>query len=165
MKFVFLELGFFEKYPGLVEVEKKYTRPYSLAIVEIEIEDDMGKKVELKFAIPLRSKISHKYFLSSLNSTNNEIKNNLNGMKGNKGIDYSKAILIIDDKDLSTKENIKISDEEYNNLKKKKHKIKEGMEKYIKAYKKAYKKKHIKANEILCKYSTLQNYHEYIGIK
>lgn len=156
MKFVLLTHDFFENNKHLKEIEKKEDRPYLVFVVNIG---------NLKFAISIRSRIKHKHFFSSLGLSNQEIDNNIKSRNGNRGLDYSKAILITDDNYIRTDTGVVyISEEEFNYLKGKEYQVKFGMETYISKYIKAYSKQHIKSNKYLCELSTLQNYHNEIGL-
>lgn len=157
VKFIFLATDFFQKNPHLKEVENKNNRPYSVFLITID---------NIEFAIPLRSSLQHNNFFSSLNITNKEKKDNAYSKKGNVGLDYSKSIIIQNANDIRNDTGIVfVSEKEHNYLKGKEYLVKVGMEKYIKKYIKAYDKQHIRSNKFLCDYSTLQNYHEEIGLK
>ncbi|MDC9615869.1 hypothetical protein PSI19_18740 [Xenorhabdus khoisanae] len=96
------------------------TRGHGIIVININ---------QLTFAIPLRTSIKH-------NAAYITQKSNQKGIKG-KGLDYSKALLII------TK------------------KFEKYVEKYIKAVKK--KDKHV-LNSLEYRFTTLQNYHNQLGI-
>lgn len=63
---------------------------------------------------------------------------------------------------------MKIRPQEYKMIVGKEHLIKKAFLKYVKKYKKAYKivlqEKGSKVEKDLCKYSTLQNYHNELGL-
>ncbi|MBQ3472367.1 MAG: hypothetical protein IJH17_08470, partial [Clostridia bacterium] len=51
---------------------------------------------------------------------------------------------------------------EFKNLKGREYEAQQRLKRYINKYKKAKSKQHIKVNQILCRYSTLQYFEEYI---
>lgn len=108
-------------------------RGYGIAVVELE--------KNLKFGIPLRSNLRYGngYFTGD-----------------KKGLDFSKAILILDESYISTK-SFTIPPDEYNKIQQKEFHIKKQFTKYIKTYIKGLKNED---QNILKKYqfSTLQNY-------
>ncbi|PKM51707.1 MAG: hypothetical protein CVV02_05435 [Firmicutes bacterium HGW-Firmicutes-7] len=141
MNFIFLTKDFFNDHKDLKEIEIKNTRPYIMINVNIN---------NIEFALPLRSGITHKhcYFTNKAD---------------NCGVDYSKSVIIDDEKYIDSKKPY-IRSNEFKVLKGKDHIIKKRMEKYILDYMKAISKKHIREYNDLCRYSTLQNYHTEIGI-
>lgn len=142
MEFVFLTPDFFTDHQNLQEIEIKDTRPYILITITIN---------NIKFALPLRSGISHNHQFPT-------------DKANNCGVDYSKAVIIDDMKYIDTKTPY-IRPNEYKTLIGKEYLLRKGMEKYINDYIKAKNKSHIKANQDLCRYSTLQNYHIEIGLQ
>lgn len=73
------------------------------------------------------------------------------------GLDFSKAVVITDeDKYIDKQHKPQIRQNEFNALKGKERIVYNKMLKYIRQYKKA------KQNQILCKYSTLQYFEDYI---
>ena len=144
MKFIFLKEDFYHIYnrADYPEIERKSNRPYIMIQISIS---------GIDFAIPLRSGISHRYALWT--------------DKANKcGVDYTKAVIIPDNKYIDDK-NPYIRPDEYKALLGKDYILKNGFEKYIEDYKDALKKLHIERNKKLCQYSTLQYYHKELGIQ
>ncbi len=143
MKYIFLNDKFYnehtqDKYPQL---ELKQKRPY----IHIQIEKD-GQK----FALPLRSNISHPY--AFLTDRANQC-----------GVDYSKAVPITDD-DIDTAKPF-IRPNEHKKLIGKEYRIKKGFEKYIQTYINALSDKKYEHRKEILAYSSLQYFHEELGIK
>ena len=114
MEFYLLRKKFYEKYSNCKEILKKENRPYTICIIEIN---------KLTFAIPIRHNINHKYSIKTFN---------------NQGLDFTKAVIIIDKAFISEK-NVYIEQEEYEELSTKKSLIKPKLKKFIKTIKKALK--------------------------
>ena len=140
MEFYLLKKKFYEKYSNCKEILKKENRPYTICIIEIN---------KLTFAIPIRHNINHKYSIKTFN---------------NKGLDFTKAVIIIDKAFISEK-NVYIEQEEYEELSTKKSLIKPKLKKFIKTYKKAIKNPDDLKNKILCEFSSLQYFHKELGIE
>ncbi|MEX6519022.1 hypothetical protein AB6N29_03425 [Fusobacterium animalis] len=79
MEFYLLIKKFYEKYSNCKEILKKENRPYTICIIEIN---------KLTFAIPIRHNINHKYSIKTFN---------------NQGLDFTKAVIIIDKAFISEK--------------------------------------------------------------
>lgn len=127
-----------DEYPEMMLKEK---RPYTQVITEVN---------GLKFAIPLRSGISHN---ADVLWTNKQQKC---------GLDFTKAILILDDSYINNEEKVFIRQNEYKHLLGKERRVKEKMEKCIENYiaaKNDFSKEH---NKQYCGFSTLQYFEEYI---
>ena len=84
--------------------------------------------------------------------------------KNNCGVDFSKAVVITDDKYIDMLTEPHIRENEFNALRGKDYKIKVKMEKYIEEYKKAKQDLNKKHYQNLVKYSTLQYFEKEIGI-
>ena len=97
----------------------------------------------------IRHNINHKYSIKTFN---------------NQGLDFTKAVIIIDKAFISEK-NVYIEQEEYEELSTKKSLIKPKLKKFIKAYKKAIKNPDDLKNKILCEFSSLQYFHKELGIE
>ncbi|MBR5000488.1 MAG: hypothetical protein IKT25_00660 [Firmicutes bacterium] len=141
MKFTFLSKEFYEEHRMHTEIEQKEDRPYVQVIVEIN---------NTLFAIPMRSNINHKHaFFTD---------------KENKcGLDYSKSVVILDERhELDHVRKPYIREIEFKALLGKEYEVKKGLVKYIRTYKKASAQRDISRNELLCKYSTLQYFEEFI---
>ncbi|MED1108072.1 type III toxin-antitoxin system TenpIN family toxin [Bacillus paramycoides] len=104
-----------------------------------------------KFAIPLRSKMKHKENFTTKIYTEN-------GAKLRKGLDYSKAVIITDERFVSTAV-FKIEQDEFLKIAKAEIRIIQSFEKYVERYVTAY---NAGDSNILRKYqySTLKNYHQ-----
>ena len=126
-----------DKYP---ELEQKNNRPYIQVCVRIG---------GVQFAIPLRSDIHHPHVLWT--------------DKENKcGVDFSKAVVITDEKYIDLARSPYLRQKEFNALRGKDYRIKQKMKKYIEQYKKAKKDQTKSVNIVLCKFSTLQYFEEYL---
>ncbi len=141
-RFIFLSEEFYQAYPSerYPEIEQKKARPYVQVIVEIN---------EVKFAIPLRSDIHHPHVLWT-------------DKKNHCGVDFSKAVVLIDEKYVDTGRVPHLRQNEFDVLRGKDFKIRQKMEKYIKRYKQAKQNPEDSINRILLKYSTLQYFEEYL---
>ena len=143
MKFIFLTEQFYDDYKMCLEIEKKSTRPYAQVHIEIN---------NLQFAIPLRSGISHKQHVLW---TNKEEKC---------GLDFSKSVVIVEDKYISKIRIPYIRPIEFNALRGKEHIVKQKLIKHIYDYKKAKSNQSVERNRLLCQFSTMQYFEEYIEI-
>ena len=141
MNFFLLENNFYKDYSACREILKKTNRPYAVFLIKLN---------NLTFAVPVRSHITHKYSIKTI---------------GNKGLDFSKAVVINDRQKYISKKYAYIDNREYQIIMEQKWKITKKMEDYIKKYKKALKAPSIPANKILCDSSCLQYFHAELGIK
>ena len=141
MNFFLLENNFYKDYSTCREILKKTNRPYAVFLIKLN---------NLTFAVPVRSHITHKYSIKTI---------------GNKGLDFSKAVVINDRQKYISKKYAYIDNREYQIIMEQKWKITKKMEDYIKKYKKALKDTSIPANKILCNSSCLQYFHPELGIK
>ena len=141
MNFFLLENNFYKDYSTCREILKKTNRPYAVFLIKLN---------NLTFAVPVRSHITHKYSIKTI---------------GNKGLDFSKAVVINDIQKYISKKYAYIDNREYQIIMEQKWKITKKMEDYIKKYKKALKDTFIPANKILCNSSCLQYFHVELGIK
>ncbi|MDD3362421.1 MAG: hypothetical protein PHW34_12180 [Hespellia sp.] len=143
-RFVFLSDEFYLEYPiaKYPEMEQKKDRPYIQVYVEID---------GVQYAIPLRSDIHHPHVLWT-------------DKANNCGVDFSKAVVITDEKYIDITRNPHLRQNEFDALRGKDYKIKQKMEKYIGKYKKAKKNPSNPINRMLCQYSTLQYFEEYLDL-
>ena len=138
LKFTFLTDEFYNEYKNCPEIERKKNRPYTMVIATVN---------NMDFAIPLRSNIKHNNVLWT-------------DKENNCGLDFSKAVVILDKEKYLDKENSPIiRQNEFNNLKGKDYIIKSKMEKYIKDSIKAYNRQDVERNKLFCKFSTFQYFH------
>lgn len=142
MLFTHLSEKFYNDYPSdqYPEMMLKENRPYTQVITEVN---------GLKFAVPLRSDISHR---TDVLWTDKQAKH---------GLDFTKAVLILDDEYISDKRAY-IRDKEHQHLLWKERRVKEKMEKCIGNYKKAKENIEEEHNAEYCGFSTLQYFEEYI---
>jgi protein AbiQ len=143
-RFLFLSEEFYLAYPSedYPEMEQKHNRPYIQVYVEIE---------GIQYAIPLRSDIHHPHVLWT-------------DKKNHCGVDFSKAVVIADEKYIDSSTDPHIRQDEFDALRGKDYKIKTKMEKYIEDYKMAKNDLRNPRNEQLVKYSTLQYFEAELGI-
>lgn len=115
----------------------------------------MVKVKGYKFAIPLRSKMNHKENFTTKIVTNNK------GKRLRKGLDYSKAVIITDERFVSLYA-FKIEQDEFLKIAKAENHIIQSFEKYVERYVMAY---NTGDSNILKKYgfSTLKNYNQELG--
>ncbi|CDM88562.1 type III toxin-antitoxin system TenpIN family toxin [Xenorhabdus bovienii] len=123
------------------------TRGHGIVVININ---------KLTFAIPLRTSIKH-------NAAYITQKSNQKGVKG-KGLDYSKALLIINQKYISD-EIFLIPPEQHKNIQGKEFFITRKFEKYVEKYIKAVKNRdrHV-LNSLEYRFTTLQNYHNQLDV-
>lgn len=141
-RFVFLSEDFYQRYPSAQypEIEQKKTRPYIQIYVEVN---------GIKFAIPLRSDIHHPHVLWT-------------DKQNHCGVDFSKSVVILDEKYIDTTSEPHLRQKEFNALRGKDFKIKTKLQKYIEKYKQAKEEPDKPINKLLLRYSTLQYFEEYL---
>lgn len=123
-------------------MEQKHNRPYIQVYVEIE---------GIQYANPLRSDIHHPHVLWT-------------DKKNHCGVDFSKAVVITDEKYIDSSTDPHIRQDEFDALRGKDYKIKTKMKKYIEDYKMAKSDLSNPRNQQLVKYSTLQYFEAELGI-
>lgn len=146
MQILKLQPLFFSENTHLVEVLDKTKgtwtggkeRGYGIVLISVN---------NLRFGIPVRTEMKHKFGYHTV---------------GSKGLDYTKAVLLIKDEYISVNP-FKISPEEYVEIKEKSHHIAQQFSKYVERYIVAVKKgdENILRNY---RFSTLQNYHFELGL-
>lgn len=142
MKYILLSDNFYktynaEEYP---EILHKPSRPYIMLIVEID---------GLTFAIPIRSHIRHNYGFI----TNEEKR---------AGLDFTKAIIILNPEYISEKERITITKEEMLLISNNKELIIKDFKIFLQTYKRKIKKK-LYANFL--RFTSLQYFHKELGLE
>ena len=141
MEFCYLTPGFYNDYSSCTEIEQKHYRPYVQVCVRIN---------DYLFVVPMRSHIRHNFVLW----TDKE-----NGC----GLDFSKAVIILDEKKyIDSDRKPIIRQNEFNSLKGKERIVYNKMLSYIKRYKKAKLNRHITYNDQLCRFSTLRYFEDYL---
>lgn len=142
MEFVLLTSEFYRDYPNseYPQLMAKPTRPYTHVKLDI---------CDAHFYIPFRSNIEHPHAFF----TNKREKC---------GIDYSKAVVINDEKYIDNTQRAHIRENEFKKVKGKDYKLKRGFEEYIELYKKAKNGEEIAHREDILNFSSLQYFEEYI---
>lgn len=155
-KIVFHQLSqdFYKEHTHLVEMADKpghdKGRGYGVLLVEV---------LGYKFAIPLRSKMSMNHpgnFTTKIHSPE--------GKKVRHGLDYTKAVIITEDRFIITQREFMLADKsDYVKINDNEHKIIADFEKFIRRYINAVNKndQNILRNY---QYSTFQNYHAEFGL-
>ena len=140
-RFIFLSEEFYRDYPQeqYVELEVKRDRPYIHLCVMIN---------GIWFAVPLRSHISHRYALWT---------DRVNRC----GADLTKAVVISKAEYIDTLRKPHIRQAEYKELLGKEHLLAKKMEDYVSKYKRARQRGNPR-DALLCRYSTLQYFEEFI---
>ena len=141
-KFVFLSKEFYARHEEQqhTEIEQKQDRPYIQVCVEVD---------GVQYAVPMRSHIKHKFVLWT---------DKANGC----GLDFSKAVVVESPGDIDDTKKPYIRDNEFASLIGKEYIIETKLRKYIEKYKKARDNLSLDRNRILCKFSTLQYFEDYI---
>lgn len=142
LRFAFLTTEFYNDFPysDYPEIEQKPLRPYIQILATIN---------NRHFAIPLRSNINHPHVFWT--------------DKPNKcGIDFSKAVIITDEKYIDTTRRPHIRQSEFNALRGKDYRIKQKMEQYIREFQEAKNKLYDPVCKQLVEKSTLQYFEEYL---
>ncbi len=141
MKYIFLSQQFYKDYSHCSEIEQKQSRPYVMLVIKID---------NLIFALPMRSHIKHNYaFITDITC--------------GCGIDYSKAVVITDQKLYIDNKQPRIRPNEYKALLGKEYIITKQFKKYLSDYKKAVSAKSERVNSQY-KYCTLQYFHKELGL-
>ena len=143
-RFIFLSDEFYNDYPSIQypEMEQKHNRPYIQMYIEID---------GVQYAAPLRSGIHHPHVFWT-------------DKANHCGVDFSKAVVIKDEKYIDANIEPYIRQNEFDALRGKDYKIKVKMAKYIENYKKAKLDLENQRNQQLVKYSTLQYFEKEIGL-
>lgn len=140
MVFIFLSQVFYDDYRHCAEIEQKADRPYIRACVEIN---------GTLFAIPLRSHINHPHVLWT-------------DKENRCGVDFSKTVVLVKPDYIDASRAPHIRPREFDALRGKEHIIRQRLMKYIRDYKKAKMRPDIPRNQMLCAYSTLQYFEDFI---
>jgi protein AbiQ len=147
MEFHRLTPAFYAAYSQCSEILTKEERPYYVLILEVG---------GVTYAIPLRSHISHQYCFIADNSDGE-----------NKGLDYSKAVVIADREKYLDPAPVTIRQNEFNVLKQQEFLIQKQFSSYVQSYKKEIlRRQKNPAFPVsgLCRYSSLQYFHKELGL-
>jgi len=147
MEFHRLSAAFYEQFGRCEEILTKEDRPYYVLLLELD---------DLTYAIPLRSHITHPYcFIADYSSGQNC------------GLDYSKAVIIIDSDKFIDPAPITIRQHEYNVYKQREYLIRKQFSSYVALYKKEVRRR-LKYPSLpvsaLCLYSSLKYFHRELGL-
>jgi protein AbiQ len=147
MEFHRLSTAFYAQFGHFEEILTKETRPYYVLILELD---------GLTYAVPLRSHITHSYCFIADNSTGQ-----------NRGLDFSKAVVIIDSAQYIDPSPITIRQHEYNVYKQREYLIKKQFSSYVALYKKQVRRR-LKNPALpvsaLCRYSSLKYFDRELGL-
>jgi len=147
MEFHRLSTVFYTRFGHCEEILTKEERPYYILLLELD---------GLTYAIPLRSHITHSYSF---------ITDNSDGQ--NKGLDYSKSVVISDVANYIDFTPVTIRQHEFNILKQQEYLIKKRFSSYVKSYKKEIlrrKKNPALPVSSLCRFSALKYFHNELGL-
>jgi len=147
MEFHRLSAAFYTQFGQCEEILTKEDRPYYVLLLEVD---------DLTYAIPLRSHITHPYCFIADNSSGQ-----------NSGLDYSKAVIIIDLDKYVDPAPITIRQHEYNVYKQREYLIRKQFSSYVALYKKEVRRR-LKYPSLpvsaLCLYSSLKYFHQELGL-
>nr|DAL89355.1 MAG TPA: hypothetical protein [Caudoviricetes sp.] len=132
-----LSKEFYDTYAGCKEILKKKNRPYACITITVD---------GLLFAIPFRHHIKHKHSFLTVDDA---------------GLDYTKAVIIIDENFLSD-DKPTIESKEFSIIKKHEYKIIYGFKQYVNQYKRALRHKDNPRSANILKYSALQYFEDYL---
>ncbi len=148
MEFHRLSAVFYSQFGQYEEILKKEERPYYVLLLELD---------RLTYAIPLRSHITHPYCFIADNSFGQ-----------NSGLDYSKAVVIIDSSQYIDPAPVTIRQHEYNVYKQREHLIRKQFSSYVAMYKKEIRRR-LKNPTLpvstLCRYASLKYFHKELGLE
>jgi protein AbiQ len=145
MQFFRLSSAFYAQYGRFGEVLNKESRPYYVLLLEVDT---------LTYAIPLRSHITHAY----CHIANPAIKS---------GLDYSKAVIIIDKDKYVDPAPVTIRQNEFDVLKKREFQISQQFASYAASYKREILRRlenPALPESGLCRYSSLKYFHKELGL-
>ncbi|MFV0626613.1 MAG: type III toxin-antitoxin system TenpIN family toxin [Alphaproteobacteria bacterium] len=138
MKFRFLTQQFYDDFKHCDQILIKEKRPYTFVLLDIG---------NVLVAIPLRSNITHKFGMTTPNTTG--------------GLDFSKSVIITDSKKyIEARTSPVVRKEDFNFLKGKEYFLKQRLETFIETY----KKKAFQKNSSLSQMCSLQYFHKELGI-
>jgi protein AbiQ len=148
MEFHRLSNAFYSKFGQYDEILTKENRPYYVLLLELD---------GLTYAIPLRSHITHSYCFVADNSSGQ-----------NSGLDYSKAVVIMDTIQYIDPAPVTIRQHEYNVYKQHEYLIKKQFSSYVALYKKEIRRR-LKNPALpasaLCNYASLKYFHKELGLE
>lgn len=140
MVFIFLSQSFYDNYRNCPEIEQKTDRPYIRVCVNVN---------GVLFAVPLRSNINHPHVLWT-------------DKENRCGVDFSKAVVLSKKTYMDASRQPHIRQNEFDALRGKEHVIRQRLTQYIRTYKKAKQRLDVPRNKMLCSYSTLQYFEQYL---
>lgn len=137
MKLIILTKEFYNKYDKCSEILKKHDRPYACVAIKTET---------CTFAIPFRHHINHKYSFHTI---------------GEAGLDFTKAVVIVDDRYVSG-DHPTIESAEFAIIRRDEQKIIYEFSRFLRQYRRAMAHPEHPRNHNLLKYSALQYFEEYL---
>jgi len=147
MEFHRLSAAFYSQFDQYEEILKKEERPYYVLLLELD---------GLTYAILLRSHITHPYCFIADNSSGQ-----------NSGLDYSKAVVIINSSQYIDPAPVTIRQHEYNIYKQREHLIRKQFSSYVAMYKKEIRRRLKNLTlpvSALCRYASLKYFHRELGL-
>ena len=147
MEFHRLSTVFYAQFGQCDEILTKENRPYYVLILELD---------GLTYAIPLRSHITHPYcFVVDISDGQNS------------GLDFSKAVVIVDSAQYIDPAPVTIRQHEYNIYKQQEYLIRRQFSSYVASYKKQVRRR-LKNPALpvsaLCRYASLKYFHRELGL-
>lgn len=137
MRFVLLRYDYLTEHPTIEAMDKD--RPHAIVLIEIN---------GLRFAVPLRTNLNHRQGFKTID---------------NGGLDYSKALMIFEEKDISRDIKLESADE-FKRINEHEEKIVAAFTKYVSRYIAAQKKGDKNILGMTYRFTTLVNYHAELGI-
>ncbi len=143
-----LSPDFFKDYNPIdfPEIENKQNRPYMVLVIKIE---------NNTFALPLRTNIRHNYGY--------KFKNSNRETESSSGIDYTKAVIVNNQKYIG--EETFINSSEYIEIDRYKNSIVSGFKRYLDGYINFWKNGGNSYSAKRYQYSTLQYFHAELGLE
>jgi protein AbiQ len=147
MEFHHLSAAFYVKFGQYEEILSKESRPYYVLLLVLD---------GLTYAIPLRSHITHSYCFIADNSAGQ-----------NKGLDYSKAVVISNVAEYIDPAPVTIRQHEFNVYKQREYLIKKQFSSYVSSYKKEVRRRQKNTTipvSALCRFSSLKYFHQELNL-
>jgi protein AbiQ len=148
MEFHRLSAAFYAEFSQSEEILTKGDRPYYVLLLELD---------SLTYAIPLRSHITHTYCFIADNSSGQ-----------NRGLDYSKAVVITDVARYIDSTSVTIRQHEFNVYKQRENLIKKQFSSFVALYKKEIRRRQKNPAipiSAICRFASLKYFHRELGLE